>query len=336
MTTRMTRFILFASILLIGLVLSFGVVSAGENMTDTNLGVSETPIDELTDFENENTLSLSEPEYSEQLQAAEKPSDSNPALGQQQQQQQQQPCGCNSSIIVTKKWEGNYSGDISYVEIQLLRKEVQEKCPPKCKASPDDPIFNETVGTKLLLPDGNGNLVYYTIVQTAIISKENNWRHVFKNITFNSAYRTETANGDKYWVLEDTHEYIIREINIQKNVEFVSALFVKNFTCPLDGGLKVFWNLTNRIIPNETRNETNETVNNETNETVPEEVEKEPIYNDTTRGPEPSKKVEDKPPAESKKIEESSIDTTRATGNPLLLLVMVISMLIIPVLRRKD
>ena len=124
MTTRMTRFILFASILLIGLVLSFGVVSAGENMTDTNLGVSETPIDELTDFENENTLSLSEPEDSEQLQAAEKPSDSNPTLGQQQEQQQEpeKPCGCNSSIIVTKKWDGHDSGDISYVEIQRLRK----------------------------------------------------------------------------------------------------------------------------------------------------------------------------------------------------------------------
>ena len=302
-------------------------------MTDTSLGVSETPIDELTNFESENALSLSEPEDSQQLQSAEDPSDSNPALGQQQQQQPQ-PCGCyfNSSIIVTKNWEGNYSGDISFVEIQLLHKDDSEKCPPKWKSLPDDPLFNETVGSKVLLKDGNGNWAYYTIVQTAIISKENNWRHVFKNVTFKSADQRETASGDKYWFLGDTYEYMIREINIQKNVEFVSAVFVKNFTCPIDGGLKVFWNLTNRFIPNETTNETkNETTNETRNETVPEQ----PFYNDTTRGPEPSKKVEDKPPVESKKTEEN-IDTTRATGNPLLLLVMVISILIAPVLRKKD
>ena len=344
--TRMTRFILFTSILLIGLVLSFGVVSASENMTDTNLGVSETPIDELTNFESENKLSLSEPEDSEQ----ELSSGPNEEIGVPDVDIkgpkvdidvpdvdiEGPDCGCrfNSSIIVTKNWVGNYSGDISYVEIQLLHKLTVPPpvvCPPKWKALPDDPLFNDTVGTVVFLKDSKGNMVPYTIVQTAIISKENNWRHVFKNLTFSSAIKKETASGDKFWFLQDTEEYVIREINIQKNVEFISAVFVKNFTCPLDGGLKVFWNLTNRIIPNETTNETNETVNNQTNETVPEE----PFYNDTTRGPEPSNETEDKSSVEKNEIEES-IDTTRATGNPLLLLVMVISMLIVPVLRRKD
>ena len=330
---RMTRFILFASILIIGLVLSFGVVSAGENMTDTSLGVSETPIDELTNFEDENTLTLSGPEDSEQLQAVEDPSNSNPALGQQQQQEHPHPVpypySTNNSIIVTKNWEGNYSGDISYVEIQLLLKEPQG--PPKWKALPDNPLFNETVGTRVFLDDGTGKIVPYTIIKTAILSKENNWRHEFKNLTFFSAVLRETASGDKYWYLGDTHEYVIREINMQKNVEFVSAVFVEYITDPVDGGLKAFWNVTNRIIQNETNETKNETKNETRNETVPEE----PFYNDTTRGPEPSKKVEDKPPVESKKTEEN-IDTTRATGNPLLLLVMVISMLILPVLRRKD
>ena len=333
--TRMTRFILFTSILLIGLVLSFGVVSAGENMTDTNLGVSETPIDELTNFESENTLSFSEPEDSEQLQATEDPSDSNPTLGQQQQQQQQQEV--NRSLIVTKYWEGNNSGEISFVEIQLLHKTqfIQPPEPQQQEASPYGPIFNETVGTTIVIPDSTGKKVAYTIVKTAIISKENNWQHEFKNMQFNSLEIRITPSGDLYWFLGDNEEYVIREINLQKNVEFVSAVFDSVFSP--NGDLTVFWNLTNRVIPNETTNETkNETRNETRNETVPEEVEEEPFYNDTTRGPEPSKEVEDKPPAESKKVEESSIDTTRATGNPLLLLLMVISILIAPVLRRKD
>ena len=67
-------------------------------------------------------------------------------LDQQQQQQQEPPKSDNNSFIVKKYWEGNYSGSINEIEIQLLKKlnpnnenpPVPELCPPKCKSSYSD------------------------------------------------------------------------------------------------------------------------------------------------------------------------------------------------------
>ena len=243
------------------------------------------------------------------------------------------PCSSfNSSIIVNKYWENNYSGEISSIEIQLLHKvNVQSACPPKWKSSPDDAIFDETIGTIVILPDANGELTSYTIVDTAIISKENNWRYVFKNLTFSSASLRETESGNRYWYLGDVGEYIIREINLQNNVEVISAVFVKNFTCPNDGGLKVFWNLTNRYVP--PTNETNQT--EQSNETVPvNETDEFKQFTDLAKGPESSSESGNDKTQDVAKQQEVSIDQN-ATGNPLSILLVMISVLLIPIFRRK-
>jgi len=342
-----TKSIIYLSFLIIGLVLSLGVVCASENMTETHsLSAFETPSDEIP-IENNEPLLSTEPDL-EESDVLSVPEPCHPKVPE--------PChpsvpgneivptnSFNSSIIVDKHWEGGYSGNITSIEIQLLHKnEVYgPHCPPKWKSSPNDPIFNETIGTVVVLPDGKGNMVSYTIVQTATISKENNWRHVFRNLTFNSASLVQTPSGDRLWYLGDSHEYIIREINIQQNVEFISAIFVKNFTCPVDGGLKVFWNLTNRI-KNETneteiKNETNETtvITNQTNET--ELFNDTPLYDDYGKGPDSPSEDSSKTPEESveKKVDKN-VDISKATGNPLLILLIVLSILIAPVLRKKD
>ena len=332
-----TRSIMYISILLIGLVLTLGAVSAGENITETStVSAYETPT-ENTNLDNaeeklsSNAYSITESESLEHEPLLSSNSDDESILNAEDR-----VCGCdfNSTVIVNKIWEGGDSGNITYVEIQLLHKVVVDTlCPPKWKSSPDEPIFDETVGTIVFLPDPSGKLVSYKIVQTAKLTKENNWRHVFKNLTFDSATQRVNSNGDKYWFLGDTHEYVVREINIQDNVEFISAIFVRNFTCPLDGGLKVFWNITNRIIPNETTNETNNDTNSSNKTDLKNET---PNFNDHARGPNPSTDQNKTP---DKSVEEKTVkeaDIGKATGNPLFILFIMLSVLIVPVLRKRD
>lgn len=331
--------ILFLSFMLIGLVLSLGVLSASENISDTSmLGASETPQQEITNFyDAEEVLSVSESESSEPG-ILSIPED---YIGEPYSPQVPDGNGeiivpydgsLNSSIIVDKSWEGGNSGNISFVEIQLLHKLEVGNRPPKWESSPDDPIFDDTVGTNVLLPDGSGNYVTYTIVQIAKITKENNWRHVFNNLTFRSATLKENSNGNRYWVLGDAAEYIIREINVQENVEVVSTILVKNLTSPIDGGLKVFWNITNRIVPNETTNETvNDTVN-ETVENLTNSTEELPVFDDFAKGPDSVKNNETS--SDEEISTNKQVDMSKATGNPLLILLIVL--LITPILTRKD
>lgn len=347
----MNKKIIFCALLVLFLISAIGAVSSADiagnvwnadldNSVDLSSSNLETHSASSEAISNDEILGTDSYE-SEILESnTPKPSkNDDPILGQQQQQQQEPEPACkntNSSIIVNKIWEGNDSGNITSIQIQLLHKViVQSSCPPKWKSTPDDAIFNETVGTVVFLPDANGVMTSYTIVEVATISKENNWRHVFKNLTFISASKRDASDGSKYWYLGDTGEYVVREIGLPENVEAISAIFVRNFTCPLDGGLKVFWNLTNRYIPpsNET-NQTNETVNNTTNETNPFENETDDIieYNDYARGPSPVS--ESNNTQEDKESENVSVDKN-ATGNPLFILFIMISILILPILRRK-
>jgi len=266
-------------------------------------------------------------------------------LDQQQQQQQEPPKSDNNSFIVKKYWEGNYSGSINEIEIQLLKKlnpnnenpPVPELCPPKCKSSYSDnndlDFLADAVGDIVILPDINGVLTSYKIIKTVKLTKENNWTYVFKNLTFSSA----RLNGTNHWYLGDAGEYIVREINTPSNVQVIGSSFVKYFTCPVDGGLKVFWNLTNRI----PKTENNTTPLNETNDnvTTPVNITDEPFYeeNDDVDVPE-KEQTKDKDNYSSQKEvnPENKINTQNATGNPLLVLFMVMILSGIVTLRRKD
>ena len=164
-------------------------------------------------------------------------------LDQQQQQQKEPQKSNNNSFIVKKYWEGNYSGSINEIEIQLLKKlnpnnenpPVPELCPPKCKSSYSDnndlDFLADAVGDIVILPDINGVLTSYKIIKTVKLTKENNWTYVFKNLTFSSA----RLNGTNHWYLGDAGEYIVREINTPSNVQVIGSSFVKYFTCPVDG-----------------------------------------------------------------------------------------------------
>lgn len=256
----------------------------------------------------------------------------------------------NSSLIVQKHWEGNYSGSVEEIEIQLLKKiyqgfsgegpEVDVNLPKsgpvpgpaQQKASFVDIINTDILsnlnGDLIILPDKNGVLTTYMIIKTVKLTKANNWRHIFTNLTFISAYKNSTG----HWVLGDSSEYIIREINMGANSELISSSFVKYLTSPVDGLLNVYWNLTNRFIENETNN-TNEEIN-ETNTT--EEI---PVYDDHAKGPDspeenPEKSSQSKNEESGKNIKKN-VDVSKATGNPLFILLIVLALLIAPVLRKK-
>lgn len=340
------------------LISSISAVSA-ENMTDDAImGVhddsfylSEVNAETQSDFsEDINNDLLSSQSDSESLNV---PESGYPKLSEPCQPPPMVVEG-NNFVVVNKYWEGNYSGNIEEIEIQLLKKlnptydpvpPVPSPCPPKWKASPDDlepdsngesydsNLLSGSIGDIVILPDENGVLTAYTIVQTVKITKVNGWKYIFRNLTFDSA----SLISDK-WNLGDTGEYVIREINIPVNVGVVSSTFVKYFTCPVDGGLKVFWNLTNRIIENktnETTNNTNETneVKNETNKT--ETFEDVPVYSNRSRGPEPSETPEKSQKESTEKNVNKNVDVSNATGNPLFILLIVLALLIAPVLRKK-
>ena len=256
-------------------------------------------------------------------------------------------------VIVNKYWEGNYSGFITEIEIQLLKKlhptpnspvppvvcppKCPEPCPPKWKSiipnNNDLDFLSDAVGDIVILPDINGVLTSYKIIETVKLTKENNWTYVFKNLTFSSAW----LNSTNHWYLGDAGEYIVREINTPPNVQVVGSSFVKYITCPVDGGLKVFWNLTNRI----PKTENNTTPLNETNDnvTTPVNITDEPFYeeNDDVDVPE-KEQTKDKDNYSSQKEvnPENKINTQNATGNPLLVLFMVMILSGIVTLRRKD
>ena len=250
-------------------------------------------------------------------------------------------------VIVNKYWEGNYSGFITEIEIQLLKKlhpnnvnppyvPVPQPCPPKWKSiipnNNDLDFLSDVVGDIVILPDINGVLTSYEIIKTVKLTKENNWTYVFKNLTFTSA----KLNSTNHWYLGDTGEYIVREINTPPNVQVVGSSFVKYFTCPVDGGLKVFWNLTNRIPITENNttplNETKENVTNTTN------ITDEAFYEEDDF-PDKDKIIGKggySTPTESHESNNNKINTKNATGNPLLVLFMVMILSGIVTLRRKD
>ena len=266
-------------------------------------------------------------------------------LDQQQQQQQEPPKSDNNSFIVKKYWEGNYSGSINEIEIQLLKKlnpnnenpPVPELCPPKCKSSYSDnndlDFLADAVGDIVILPDINGVLTSYKIIKTVKLTKENNWTYVFKNLTFSSA----RLNGTNHWYLGDAGEYIVREINTPSNVQVIGSSFVKYFTCPVDGGLKVFWNLTNRI----PKTENNTTPLNETNEnvTTPINITDEAFYEENEDVYVPNKEdnqVTNSSSIYSSPTHENKINTENATGNPIFVLFMIMILSGIVTLRRKE
>ena len=266
-------------------------------------------------------------------------------LDQQQQQQQEPPKSDNNSFIVKKYWEGNYSGSINEIEIQLLKKlnpnnenpPVPELCPPKCKSSYSDnndlDFLADAVGDIVILPDINGVLTSYKIIKTVKLTKENNWTYVFKNLTFSSA----RLNGTNHWYLGDAGEYIVREINTPSNVQVIGSSFVKYFTCPVDGGLKVFWNLTNRI----PKTEYNTTPLNETNEnvTTPINITDEAFYEENEDVYVPDKEdnqVTNSSSIYSSPTHENKINTENATGNPIFVLFMIMILSGIVTLRRKE
>ena len=266
-------------------------------------------------------------------------------LDQQQQQQQEPPKSDNNSFIVKKYWEGNYSGSINEIEIQLLKKlnpnnenpPVPELCPPKCKSSYSDnndlDFLADAVGDIVILPDINGVLTSYKIIKTVKLTKENNWTYVFKNLTFSSA----RLNGTNHWYLGDAGEYIVREINTPSNVQVIGSSFVKYFTCPVDGGLKVFWNLTNRI----PKTENNTTPLNETNEnvTTPINITDEAFYEENEDVYVPDKEdnqVTNSSSIYSSPTHENKINTENATGNPIFVLFMIMILSGIVTLRRKE
>ena len=212
---------------------------------------------------------------------------------------------------------------------------AQQKTKQKADGDSDNinnEILANAIGDIVILPDVNGVLTSYVVVETVKLTKENNWKHVFKNLTFSSAYRDD----DGYWILGDSGEYVIHEIT-PNNTELVSSYFVKYLTCPVDNGVKFVWNLTNRIIPNETTNKTpenNETVNETFNETDEEDLD-EPLIA-YGKGPEPS---QNNSSSDSPKDSSSSenVDVSKsATGNPIFIILMALFVMIIPVLRKKE
>ena len=130
---------------------------------------------------------------------------------------------------------------------------------------------------------------------------------------------------------------IVREINTPSNVQVIGSSFVKYFTCPVDGGLKVFWNLTNRI----PKTENNTTPLNETNEnvTTPINITDEAFYEENEDVYVPDKEdnqVTNSSSIYSSPTHENKINTENATGNPIFVLFMIMILSGIVTLRRKE
>ena len=164
------------------------------------------------------------------------------------------------------------------------------------------------------------------------ITKDNNWKLALQGFNFNSYW-----DDDAYEWKTDYFSYFVKEVNLPDNVFPVYS----NYSRHVDNetGLFVYWNLTNGIIPDEPPEE-------DVNET-PEENETEPPSVDNPVNPE----VEDNSTSEitveenntAVTVEESTqnaaekkvLDVENATGNPLVLLLMVIAVLGVGI-RRKD
>ena len=251
---------------------------------------------------------------------------------QQQQQQQQFP----HSLIIDKYWEGNDSGSITYVEIELLRQAFYQEQHQELPDSEGAPEGAEPQTIQIVGPDGV--LRDYISIGKYNITKENNWRLVINNLYYREAgYDYYGNNG---WYLSNFYEYIIREVNLPENVINISANYV-SYNATSDA-MSVYWNLTNRYIPSNDTNETEENVTEEPpiNSTVENVTLKEVPVNDEivniAASEDTNITVETNETEEVSKDVQKASDVKNATGNPLVLLLMVISLIGVPVLRRKD
>lgn len=332
-------------IFLIACLISFNMVSAGEdiNCTDLSLGsqndLLESSLNDIEKIECED-------DSNDKL-AIVNPDDE---ISSKSDEEKLSGCGPShpgedgtpyANLIVEKVWDGNYSGNITYVEIQFLYKLYAGEyfppgyhpCPPPISPLPIDPNQDDEI---YLIPDKDGNLVPYKLIQTVNLTKENNWRHVFTNITYKSALQNEDEDGNIYWVLHDPNEYIVREIKVPVNVTVTLSEFVKYFTCPKDGGLKVFWNVINRIENktnvtsppgNNTTTSKNNDTNNTSNKTTPKHshnVTENKTKTNITVKTNHKKEI----PVKKAKSEK------HATGNPLIALLACL--VLIPILRRRN
>ena len=328
-------------IFLITCLISFNMVSAGEDINcsdlslDSQNGLLESSLNDIEKIECEDDsndkLAIVNPD--DEISSS---SDNDKLSG----------CGHThpgddgtpyANLIVEKVWDGNYSGNITYVEFQFLYKlYVHEDFPSEPCPPPVHPIIGPNQdGDIYLIPDKDGKLVAYKLIQTVNITKENNWRHVFTNLTYRTAYQMKAGDGNAYWVLNDPNEYIVREIKVPVNVTVTLSEFVKYFTCPKDGGLKVFWNVINRIENktnvtsppgNNTTSKNNDT-NTTSNKTIPKHshnlTENKTKTNITV-------KTNHKKEIPVKKAKSEK----HATGNPLIALLACL--VLIPILRRRN
>lgn len=246
-----------------------------------------------------------------------------------------------ANLIVEKVWDGNYSGNITYVEIQFLYKLYAHEyylpgeppCIPPPTPIPTDPYQDDEI---FFIPDKYGNLVAYILIETVNLTKENNWRHVFTNLTYKSSYQMKDEDGNNYWVLHDPNEYIVREIKVPVNVTVTLSEFVKYFTCPKDGGLKVFWNVINRIenktnVTSPPGNNTTTSKNNDTNTTSNKTTPKH-SHNVTENKTKTNITVKTN---HKKEIPVKKAKSEKhATGNPLIALLACL--VLIPILRRRN
>lgn len=259
----------------------------------------------------------------------------------------------SDQLIVKKIWEGNYSGDIEEIEIQLLvilgfgpkiYGDVDVSLPKGDFQFQQQATFNDYTNPGLssdkssevvILSNGEGVLTSYSVVETVKLTKNNNWTHVF-NVSY-SAYKDSSGE----WVLSNSNMYMINEIT-PNNTILVSSKLVKYIVSP-DEKITAFWNLTNRVIPNETNNETtnktpetNQTVNETESFNETEEDEFEFVEPGFGKGPgssneTPSGSTEDS----TSTVSKENVGKT-ATGNPIfVLLIVLFSMILVPTLRKK-
>ena len=332
-------------IFLITCLISFNMVSAGEDINCTDLSLN-----------SQNDLLESSLNDIEKIQCEDDSNDKlaivNPddEISSKSDEEKLSACGPThpgqdgtpyANLIVEKVWDGNYSGNITYVEIQFLYKLYAiEYFPPDyepCMPSTDPPHIDPNQDDEIyFIPDKEGNLVPYKLIQTVNVTKENNWRHVFTNLTYKSALQMEDGEGNAYWVLNDPNEYIVREIKVPVNVTVTLSEFVKYFTCPKDGGLKVFWNVINRIenktnVTSPPGNNTTTSKNNDTNTTSNKTIPKHShnlTENKTKTNITVKTNHKKEIPVKKAKSEK------HATGNPLIAL--LVCLVLIPILRRRN
>ena len=162
-------------------------------------------------------------------------------------------------LMIKKKkiWEGNYSGDIEEIEIQLLvilgfgpnvGPEVDVNLPKGDFQFQQQATFNDYINPGLssdkssevvILRNGEGVLTSYSVVETVKLTKNNNWTHVF-NVSY-SAYKDSSGE----WVLSNSNMYMINEIT-PNNTILVSSKLVK--VLPLYS--PIFTLFINKISPN--------------------------------------------------------------------------------------